>query len=418
MSNCAISDDITTDELYLVELFRDFKRQVRDNMSSRSADEYIRANLDMMRISMSRNTPVELFPMGEMPERLRLMKRLLQQHRRFQGEPNMEFTAQQVAIMLCLDLRQLRKASCERKLPIWSDRVDSLISAGKLHGIYLIFVWFFVNCSAALSPGPGESDLDDHTSRIRQWAEQKVHGSTSICSLTIHTDMLSQVQQRDRKRCLYTKVDEINSFCYIFHPSGSNSKQRIESLSQDFVMAPFFPRSEATYLINLLALSRQSTYESWNILTLSETIRMLWRSSNLAIVWVGSEPDVDSGMDEEGNPLKTFAILQLRWLTRKIQDAERKVCLDGKPQDLIKRLLGDKVPIRLEHRLIFPHKDRISTIPSGTLTKVLLDTEDIPKMKAVIDLQWLCMRLLVLSGAAGRWHSLMGSFAGSITAEA
>lgn len=120
--------------------------------------------------------------------------------------------------------------------------------------------------------------------------------------------MLRQVNQRDNRRCLYTKEGEIEDLCYIFNPSGSRYSWQTKSLSQDFVrLKQILPQGGADSLKSLLLRSKQSTYKAWNILTLSETIRVLWRSTNLAIIWVGSEPDRDSGADTEGNPFKTFA---------------------------------------------------------------------------------------------------------------
>lgn len=410
MSDQLTSYYLTDDELRLVSVFQDFKRRVRNGMNPSNAEACIRGTVDVLCTTMSMHAPVDLVPFDEMSERHLLMQDLLQKLRQSGEQWDMEFTAQQIAIMLCLPLVELRNMCHEVKAPVWEHSLDCLIFAGKIQeGGYLTFVCLFVNCTTVLNPGSRNYRPRASIRHGGQGAEAEVYEPMSICQSTVHANISPQVEERDGQQCIYTKQSGDRNLFYIFNPSGSATREQVANLRLQLVtMPPFYSPEEVAHLMSLLTTSPDDAYQSWNMLTLCPMIHALRGSINLTIVWAGSQPDEESGLDEGGMPRKSFACLQLRWLTREIQDTKRSVSLDGEPQDLVDRLLGVSADSQSEYGHLFTHASNHTPIPSGTIAKVKMDTADIPKMKAIIDLQWLCMRLVIFSGAGGRYRAPRG----------
>lgn len=162
----------------------------------------------------------------------------------------------------------------------------------------------------------------------------------------------------------------------------------------------FFPVKDFKELKGLLTKERGCSDEYWNMLALSTTLHRLLGKLKFGLVWLGSRPDHES-LDENGVPRKTIATLQLRWLEHGSHKPGDKVSLDGERDQVFQRLLGND-PIYFTDRGnrvydVASNKELLS----GATADITMDTKDASKMKLMIELQWLCLKLRVLSGAAG-----------------
>ncbi|CAH0055318.1 unnamed protein product [Clonostachys solani] len=247
--------------------------------------------------------------------------------------------------------------------------------------------------------------------------------------------------ERDGKRCLVTNAIEPD-VCHII-PFGLNSNPATEPgcrLIYGKMLRHILPPQDAKDLLFELLFPNDedgepvlaSSDKKYNMLTLSTQVRRYWNNCFFAFKWVGV---LNPGLNEETRTVQ----LEFRWMPRSIATALGDEGLDKpKPEDAHKGNAFRPVrtdimtPERMseiisdcnnsssltstvqpqyqqptgEYPTLVDH-DSLLPIKSGYIINVDgVKTEDVPKMKLAIDLQYVLIRLGGLSGAADAIESL------------
>ena len=208
-----------------------------------------------------------------------------------------------------------------------------------------------------------------------------------------------QCLKRERHACLASEA-AFPEACHIV-PFAFNSNN--ENMDASHVLISRSRKlfwADRIVLNQLLSENLGSSDKSWNMLALSPQIHDWWGKGLLAFRCMGIIPETSS----------ITLMLQIRWMPfREVKElsSRRLVDLDNECDDVLRDLKSLSMPP--EEPVSVPNGGRIAVsrstsslkIISGDIFKIQLDNEEAMKMKHMIDVQWLMISILALSGAAG-----------------
>lgn len=180
-----------------------------------------------------------------------------------------------------------------------------------------------------------------------------------------------------------------------------------------------------------------SSDRSWNMLSMSCTAHNYWGRAYFGLRWLDVVPNegIESGRTfskrikaDKTSDKYTLVRVEWHWLSEKLPNALEKHLTRPKGVRLGPRRLVDLgsdesvASIQESLREFFHHPNLASTkgatakdgagrlIQSGRVFTIRVETEHLAKTKAMIDLQWLSVRMAALSGAGEMAEKLNKKF--------
>ncbi|CAK7224418.1 hypothetical protein SEUCBS140593_005563 [Sporothrix eucalyptigena] len=223
------------------------------------------------------------------------------------------------------------------------------------------------------------------------------------------TDYVSRNEQekkkclaRDQHRCIFTSSIHPQA-CHIvpfaFNSTRTNQRDYTTRFAINIQRLFFASLDEEESCLNLLSTGLGSSDKAWNMLSINPYLHAWWARPYWAVECLGIEP-VENGY---------AVILAFHWMPHSDNDItpDQPVRLESDMLGTLdaladRRSYGDGLapdkqgfPNAIQH-------DSFQPIVSGQEFRVVHETpEDAQRMRKMVDIQWACVRLAAMSGAAG-----------------
>lgn len=142
--------------------------------------------------------------------------------------------------------------------------------------------------------------------------------------------------------------------------------------------------------------------KAWNMLPISPQLHRYWSKPYWAIKFIGITP-LYQGPEEAD--VKQIVTMRFQWLRHKNGDPKRHINVDNNNdcQIMLDGLASDSITCLGFEGMVTAHCGRSNQpIVSGQDFNVVLDTvEDADKMKKMLEIQWACITIAAMCGAAG-----------------
>ncbi|KAF5021711.1 hypothetical protein F66182_6238 [Fusarium sp. NRRL 66182] len=143
----------------------------------------------------------------------------------------------------------------------------------------------------------------------------------------------------------------------------------------------------------------------WNMVCLNHQLHFWWSKGYFAFKCLGVEP-VESGEDEQGDDMRVD--LQFQWMPKLIEWFGQEVQLSGRGNNFDAFIDQLHNHHDAGHPAAIPTKGNVEAklssgepLESGHVFCVHMKKEEAAKFKDMIDLQWACIQLFAMCGAAG-----------------
>ncbi len=186
---------------------------------------------------------------------------------------------------------------------------------------------------------------------------------------------------------------------FAFNSSQTNLRDYTGRFS-DSLATFFFPTAESSTYSHLIGDGLGCSDKYWNMLSINSHLHGLWAKPYWAIQNRGIEP----------RPTGHAIILAFHWMPHRRGNPEHIMSVESGSDD-VERMLDalrtggsygeSREPGMHGYSNSLQH-DSFRPIVSGQVFEVTLDTlEDAHKMRMMVDIQWACIRIAAVSGAAG-----------------
>ncbi|KAK5990272.1 hypothetical protein PT974_08539 [Cladobotryum mycophilum] len=189
---------------------------------------------------------------------------------------------------------------------------------------------------------------------------------------------------RDKSTCHLTGATS-TEVCHIV-PIGINSSEKsILYYGNQFHFITRLLGDASNEIHNLLLSNPGSLDQDWNMLCLCPHIRSWWKAGYFTLKWHGVTPQEDMAL----------VALQFHWMPRNGLNPYAKAQISTSHVNKMLEPISD-APDRPDATIILRR-----TPQTGQFFTILMEDSKVDKMKAMVDLQWMMLRVAGMAGVAG-----------------
>ncbi|CAK7199632.1 hypothetical protein SEUCBS139899_002315 [Sporothrix eucalyptigena] len=251
------------------------------------------------------------------------------------------------------------------------------------------------------------SEAEELTRIFLIQGNQPSNKTNSVCRDKMQSELCSE---RDGRRCVLTGT--LNpDVCHIFPFSANSSEEKSTRLRN--ISAVFY--SIVGERSSLVLERPSSSDECWNMICLNKQLHSWWARGHFAFKCLGVLPEAEALTREAGTggDVRCIVKLQFHWLPlqplgkavegqwlKPLPNADREAWVRDWEQRSIDS--GPQVKGEDSGFVAAIHAATSRLVQTGHVINIVTASmEDGLRMKAMFDIQWACIRIASMSGAAG-----------------